>query len=120
LLAEADTAAMLADFNEGRPRGLAVNGSVATLSALSAGQVEVLLLDPTQIEGHTACCGGEPTQVAASAQALTAIGVAEPQTAALADVAVREALAAHAQVRIVPAGTPELTPTGIGEVLRYR
>jgi hypothetical protein len=120
VVADADTAAVIADFNDGRPHGLAVTGSEATLSALSAGQVGVLLLDPTRSERNRAWCGAEPTQVAASAEALIAAGVADPQSAALADVAVRAALAADAQVRVVPAGSVELAPSGIGAVLRYQ
>jgi peptide subunit release factor 1 (eRF1) len=119
-VAAAETAAVVADWNQGRSHGLAVRGPQATLSALAAGQVDVLLLDPQQAQRRHAWCGPEPVQAAAQVKDLVAAGVADRRSAPLADVAVRAALAGDAQVRIVPAGTAELAPSGVGAVLRYR
>ncbi len=116
-----DTAGLLADYRrEQHPEGLAADGPVATLAALHAGQVDTVLLDPTHAERHTAWFGPNPAQVAATAEALRAAGVPDPQPAPLADIAVCAATATAATVRIVPADTPELAPSGIGALLRYR
>lgn len=120
-LAAADTAALLADYRrEQHPQGLAVAGLDETLAALHAGRVDTVLLDPTRTTAHTAWFGPDPAQVAGTADGLRAAGVADPQSAPLADIAIRAAAATAASVRIMPAGTPETAPSGIAALLRYR
>lgn len=119
--AAADTAALLADYRqEQHPHGLAVAGAEDTLTALRAGQVDTLLLDPTLASGQTAWFGPERSQVCATAQPLFTAGVSTPRRASLIDVAIRGAAATGAAIRIAPAGTPELSPDGIAALLRYR
>ena len=117
-----DTAELLEDYRreQQHPEGLAVGGSDATLAALHAAQVDTVLLDPIQAAGHTAWFGPNLAQVAGTADALRSAGVPDPQPAPLADTAVRAATATAAAVRIMPADTPELAPSGIGALLRYR
>lgn len=118
-VAAAETTALLADHRRGRSEGLSVSGPDETLAALHAGQVETLLLDPDATAGRTAWFGPDPSQVAATPEALLAAGVPDPQPAPLADVAVRAATATAATVRVVPAGTCETTPAGVAALLRY-
>jgi hypothetical protein len=119
-LAAADTAALLADHRrELRPGGSACAGPEDTLAALNAGQVDTLLLDPAATIDSGAWFGPAQVQVAATAEALHAAGVPDPKSGPLADIAIRAAVATSAHVRIVPAATPELAPTGIAALLRY-
>lgn len=118
-LATADTAALLADYRQRLPRGLTVNGPKDTLKALGAGQVDTVLLDPTQTAEHSAWFGPDLAQAAASRGALIAVGVPHPRRAPLADVAVRAAAGTGAAVRILPAGSAYLAPSGIAALLRY-
>lgn len=120
-LAAADTAALLEDHRrEQHPGGLAVSGAGDTLAALNAGQVDVLLLDPDRAAATTAWFGPGPIEVASSEEVLRAAGVTDPRSGPLADVAVRAAVATSADVRIVPAGSPELASAGVAALLRYR
>ncbi|APE36396.1 hypothetical protein BOX37_23450 [Nocardia mangyaensis] len=120
-LAADETAALLSGYRQERhSRGLAVAGAKDTLTALRAGQVDTLILDPTLSTGQTAWFGPERGQVGATPQPLLTAGVSTPQRASLTDVAIRGAAATGAAMRIVPAGTPELGPDGIAALLRYR
>lgn len=119
-VAAADTAAVLDDLQQGRPGGTAVAGPDDTLATLAAGQVATLLVEPTRAVDHTAWFGPEPVQVASTAAALRAAGVADPQPAPLADVAIRAAIATAAAVRIVPPDAPDLDAGGVAALLRYR
>lgn len=114
-----DTEALLAAHRGGRAQGMSVSGPDDTLAALHAGRVDTLLLDPVTAAGRTAWFGPDPTRAASAAEALTAAGVPDPRPAPLADVAVRAAAATGATVRIVPEGTPEAAPAGVGALLRY-
>lgn len=120
-VAEADCAQLLEDYRrEQHSGGRAATGPQATLQALHAGQVDTLLLDPTAADGALAWCGPEPAQVGATAQALHAAGIADPQPGPLADIAVRGCAATAASIRLLPAGTPELAHGGVAALLRYR
>lgn len=120
-LAAADTTAVLADYcQEQHERGLSVVGAAATLAALHAGQVDTLLLDPTAATGRTAWFGPGQAQVADTLERLHTAGVTHPRCAPLTDVAIRAAAGTAAAVRIMPAGTHELAPSGIAALLRYR
>lgn len=95
----------------------AADGPDDTLAALSRAQVEVLLVADSPDDSCTALFGPEPTQVGREADTLRAMGVDDPGTAPLADVAVRAALGTGAAVEIVPAGD---LPTGrLGAILRW-
>jgi hypothetical protein len=115
----AGTAALLAKFREERGQAdRAVDGPAATLDALNKAQVEVLLVHADPDDSRTAWFGAEAIPVAEAAAGLTDLGVADPQQAALADVALRAALGTGAGFRIIPgAGGPS---GGIGAILRWR
>jgi peptide subunit release factor 1 (eRF1) len=94
----------------------AVEGPAETLRALSAGQVELLLVHDDWANRRRAFFtrDSQPVSVARNDPALDA-GVAEDGR--LADVAIRGALATDADVRIVPAhGGPR---GGVGGLLRW-
>lgn len=119
--AAAETEALLADVREQLgSNGLATLGGADTLAALSAGQVDTLLIEPGAAAGRTAWFGQEPTAVAADQQRLQLEVESRGTEAPLADVAVRAAVATSASVRIVPAGTTELGEQGVGALLRFR
>jgi hypothetical protein len=85
---------------------------------LNKAQVEVLLVHADPDDSRTAWFGAEAIPVAEAAAGLTDLGVADPQQAALADVALRAALGTGAGFRIIPgAGGPS---GGIGAILRWR
>ena len=101
----ADTEAILEKFREELGQGdRAADGPARTLEALSAGQVEVLLVHDDPDDDRRAWFGPGPTQVAGTADMLAALGVPAPVEARLVDVAVRAALATGAGVRVIPPG----------------
>lgn len=116
--AQADTAAVLDRFREELGQhDRAADGVDATLGALAAAQVDVLLVHDDPADGRTAWFGSEPTMVAATATALRDLNVAAPTEARLVDVALRAALGTGAGVRLVPRiGVPR---EGLGAVLRW-
>ena len=119
-LAEQETAALLADYARERGQGdLSSVGPAATLDALVLGQVETVLIDPSRTVDQTAWFGPGLAQVAGTRESLEQAGV-EPAEAPLDDVLIRAAAGTVATVRIVPPGAPELAPTGVGGLLRYR
>jgi hypothetical protein len=119
-LAEQDTDALLADYARERGQGdLSSVGPAATLDALGRGQVEAVLIDPNATVGQTAWFGPGLAQVAATRETLVQAGL-EPDEAPLDDVLIRAAAGTGATVRIVPPGAPEVAPTGVGGLLRYR
>ena len=113
-----DTRAVLAKFAEERGQGdRAADGPDETLQALAAAQVDVLLVADDPDDERTAWFGPEPVHVSATATALRDLGVDDPVSARLVDVAVRAALGTGAGVRVVPAGAG--VAGGIGAVLRW-
>lgn len=111
-----DTRALLAKFAEELGQGdRAADGPDATLQALAAGQVDVLLVHDDR-DGRTAWFGPEPVHVAATESTLRDLGVDEPVEGRLVDVAVRAALGTGAGIRVVPA---DAGVTGLGAILRW-
>ncbi|MFP5317612.1 MAG: Vms1/Ankzf1 family peptidyl-tRNA hydrolase [Acidimicrobiia bacterium] len=95
----------------------AADGPDATLAALTRAQVEVLLVADSPDDERTALFGPAPNQVGREADTLRSMGVDDPGTAPLVDVAVRAALGTGAAVEVVPAGD---VPTGrLGAILRW-
>jgi len=116
---EADTAGLVAKFAEERGQSdRAAEGPGATLAALAAGQVEVLLVEHRPDDDRLASFGSEdPALVALDPGDLEAMGVTDGGQAPLADVAVRAALGTGAGIRIVPADAG--LEGGIGAILRW-
>jgi peptide subunit release factor 1 (eRF1) len=112
------TAALLERFREERGQeDRAVDGTDATFSALRRGQVQVLLAHDDWNDDRRAWYGADPEMVATSEPELRDLGVADPRSGRLVDVALRAALGTGAGVWIVPsAGGPR---DGIGAVLRW-
>ncbi len=81
--------------------------------------METVLIDPSRTVDQTAWFGPGLPQVAGSRETLELAGV-EPAQAPLDDVLIRAAAGTVATVRIAPQGALELTPTGVGGLLRYR
>ncbi|HEX2192885.1 MAG TPA: Vms1/Ankzf1 family peptidyl-tRNA hydrolase [Acidimicrobiales bacterium] len=95
----------------------AADGPEATVAALAQAQVEVLLVHEDPDDERKACFGPDPTAVGLRREDLNALGVDQPQEAALVDAAVRAALVTRAGIRVVPAGQG---PTGgLGAILRW-
>lgn len=118
ITADQETTALLEHFaQELGQRDRAAAGVAATLGALSAAQVDTLLLDDDVDDERTAWFGPEPVAVAALPGDLATLGVGEPQEGRLADVLVRAALGTGAGVRIVPAEAG--ITDGVGGILRW-
>jgi hypothetical protein len=93
----------------------AVEGLSPTLDALARAQVDELLV--ADVDGGDGWFGDDAVPVAASADALTGLGIAAPRSARAIDVAVRAALGTGARVRVVPhSGGPR---DGLGALLRW-
>jgi hypothetical protein len=82
-------------------------------------QVGALPLSGRLDETHPPWSGPDPTLLAPSDIELTDLGVERPQRAAAADVPVRAAIGADAQLRILPADTADSPAEGVGALLRY-
>jgi peptide subunit release factor 1 (eRF1) len=119
LAVEGETAALLAQLDEGRrPDGRAVEGAGPTLDALAAGRVRTLLLSLGAAPARTAWYGPEAHEVTADP------GTAQQpdvpwQSGPLDDVAVRAALMTRAEVRLVAADATGAPAEGIGAICRY-
>lgn len=114
----ADTAALLEKFREELGQAdRAADGVDATLRALAASQVEVLLVHDDFLDDRTAWFGDEPTAVATTPAALESMGIDAPRQGPVVDVAVRAALATGAALRVIPR---DLAPAeGLGAILRW-
>ncbi|MDP8938646.1 MAG: hypothetical protein M3O23_13120 [Actinomycetota bacterium] len=114
----ADTAALLEKFDEERGQGdRAADGVEATLRALAASQVEVLLVHDDPDDDRPACFGADPRVVATNRADLASMGVDDPGEGPVVDVAVRAALATGAGIRIIPR---DVAPAeGLGAILRW-
>jgi hypothetical protein len=117
-VAAEDTVEFLRQFKQERgQRHLGAEGAKATIAALAAARVDTLLIHDDPDDSRTAWFGPEPGMVAETAQALSDMGVDDPQAARLVDVAIRAAFATGAAVRIVPSvGSVQ---EGIGAILRF-
>lgn len=114
----ADTKELLQKYKEELGQSdRACNGPAATLAALAAAQVAVLLVHDDPDDDRTAWFGEEPNMVGTTDAEVRAFGAQEPQQGRLVDVAVRAALGTGAGVRVVPsAGGPK---DGVGGILRW-
>ena len=114
----ADDEAVLEKLDEELGQGdRATQGAAATVDALAAAQVEVLLVHD-DLDGHRrAFFGPDPTAVALSTERLHDVGVAHPQPGRLVDVAIRSALGTGAGVRVVARG--DRLPDGVAAILRW-
>jgi hypothetical protein len=116
--AQSDTAAVLDVFREELgQRDRAADGAEATLAALAAAQVDVLLVHDDGDDERTGWFGPDPTAVAITATTLRDLGVAEPTEGRLVDLAVRAALGTGAGVRAVP--DIDVPTDGLGAILRW-
>jgi hypothetical protein len=116
--ADRETATLLEHLAQERgQRDRASEGIAATLGALSAAQVDTLLVVDEIDDGRTAWFGPEPVPVAAMPGDLETLGVEDPQEGRLIDVLVRAALGTAAGVRIVPAEAG--LADGVAAILRW-
>ena len=114
----ADTGALMEKFAEERGQAdRAADGVEATLRALAASQVEVLLVHDDPDDARPAWFGADPTVVSANRADLASMGVDDPTEGPVVDVAVRAALATGAGIRVIPR---DMAPTeGLGAILRW-
>ena len=112
------TAELLEKFREERGQDdRAADGPVRTMEALTAAQVDVLLVHPQPDDDRRAWCGPDPIPVSGSTEDLRGLGVAEPVDAPLVDVLVRAALGTGASVRVIPGS--DGPREGVGAILRW-
>jgi peptide subunit release factor 1 (eRF1) len=118
--ADAETMQVLEKLSSEQARGdLAAIGTEATLRALTRGQVDTVLLDPSRTGAARAFFDPASSQAATQRDKLLAAGVPDLRSAELDDVVIRAALRTGAAVRIVPAGSGDLPGDGVAAVLRY-
>ncbi|HEU5470978.1 MAG TPA: Vms1/Ankzf1 family peptidyl-tRNA hydrolase [Actinophytocola sp.] len=118
-VAGAWTAELLSRFAEQlAPRGLAVDGELATLEAMAEGRVADLLVAPDPNDTRTAWFGTDPRQILPVTQN-------PPESwhrhdrGPLADLAIRAALLTGAQVHILDPHTAHAPAEGIGALCRF-
>jgi hypothetical protein len=114
----AERAALRERFEQaaGRPEGLAVDGLGGVLAALRAEQVDTLLLDGAAVRDRTVWIGKAPSEVAADADELRALGGA-PTARVPADAALLRA-AAGTGAAFAPLDGEGITD-GVAALLRY-
>ena len=117
-LAGRQTALLLEKFREESGQDdRAADGAARTLEALSAAQVDVLLVHPQPDDDRTAFCGPDPIPVTTTVEDISGLGIGEPVEAPLIDVCIRAALGTGAGVRVIP-GTKG-PRDGVGAILRW-
>lgn len=92
-------------------------GVADTLAALTAAQVQVLLVRDDPDDRRTAWFGAEPSVVGQRAADLAGLGVEGTVEGRLADVLLRAALGTGAGVRML--GSDVDVPDGVGAILRW-
>lgn len=92
-------------------------GVDATMAALSASQVQVLLVRDDPEDTRTAWFGADPSLVARRADDLAGLGTGDQQEGRLADVLIRAALATGAGVRMLD--SDGVVTEGAGAILRW-
>lgn len=100
------------------PGGVAVEGRVATLEALAAGRVAMLLITDPSDEGPLVWFGAGPSEIYPDHESASLTGV-PIRSGSLADVAARSALMCDARVRVINPGIPGEPLDGIGAICRY-
>jgi hypothetical protein len=116
---DADTRAFVDRFREERGQhDLAADGAAATIGALAAAQVAVLLL-PNDADGDetSAWIGPESIQIAGSREDIEALGIEPAVEVRRTDALIRAAIGGSAGIRFVPADAG-LTD-GVGALLRW-
>jgi hypothetical protein len=116
-VAERQTSQLLATFAEDLGTGRAVQGAGDTVSALAAGRVAILLVDPATAVGSVWFGTGGTELYSDDDQVLLAPGPVE--SGPLVSVAIRAALLSGAQVRMLPPGTAPTLLDGIGALCRF-
>ncbi|MFM7719327.1 MAG: hypothetical protein ACKO8G_07590 [Actinomycetota bacterium] len=115
---EAETRALLARFAEEIGQGdRAVQGAEEVLGALSAGQVETLLIADLPGDERQAWFGASPSQVAATEASAELLGF-RGRPGRLREVAARAAVGTGATVRVLPSGAG--SADDLGALLRWR
>lgn len=112
-----DTVAVLHQLRGHLGQGQAGEGADAVFDALRQSQVELLVVHDDPDDDRRAWFGPETGQVALSSQELDDLGIDQPHSARLIDVALLGALETGASVRVVPHGGG---PAGdLGALLRW-
>jgi hypothetical protein len=116
---EGETRAIVERFRQEKGQGdLAADGTAATLGALAAAQVAILLLQEDADEDETtAWIGPEAVPVGAMREDLETLGVERPVEARRVDALIRAAVGTSAAIRFVRPDTG-LTD-GVGALLRW-
>lgn len=94
----------------------AVRGPGAVLDALAKGQVQVLLVHDDPHDARQAWFGPEPLQVGELCKDVQAMGVDDPSSDRLVDVAIRAAMGQGAGIRMIPRSTEH---DDLGALLRW-
>lgn len=97
-------------------RDRAVEGVAATLEALTAAQVDTLLVHDDPEDGREAWFTTEGPSVASDPKTLQGFGVQSPQKGRLVDALIRSAFLTGARVRIVPSTAGA---DGVAALLRF-
>lgn len=111
----ADTAGLLDRFAEMRAKSLAVEGAGPVLGALTAAQVETLLLQERPDDDRTAFMSHDPLAAGLERQQVAALG-GEPFAAGLVDVALATTFLTGAAASMVPELHAE---DGMAALLRF-
>ena len=115
---ERETRAIVERFREeSGQRDLAAQGATATMAALSASQVAVLLLHEDEADDATAWVGTDPVPLGASRAELESLGIDGAFEARRVDALIRAAIGTSAGIRFVPAETG--LADGVGALLRW-
>ncbi|MFL6141810.1 MAG: Vms1/Ankzf1 family peptidyl-tRNA hydrolase [Labedaea sp.] len=113
------TSDLLARFAEQRaPHGLAVDGELATLEALTEDRAAALLVVRDDTDTRTAWLGDQPTRILPATQ--DPPGSWSHRTSGpLLDTAIHAALRTGTQVHILDQGTPGAPAEGLGAICRF-
>ncbi|MGZ4155176.1 MAG: baeRF2 domain-containing protein [Actinomycetota bacterium] len=122
---EGETAAIVGRFREEKgQQDLAAEGAPATIAALAASQVAVLLLhdvpepnDDEDADEPTAWVGPNPMQIATTRDDLEGLGIDPAIEVPRSDALIRAAIATSAAIRLVPVETG--LRDGVGALLRW-
>ena len=112
-----DTVAILESYKEAAGQGRAATDAAETLTALSDGRVETLLVHDDPDDDRTARFERPGLICSVPDPDVTNPVPADAVTGRLVDVAIRSALLSDAAIRFVPAHTG--SPDGLGAILRW-
>ena len=115
-----DTRAVLAAFGEASGRhDHAVEGVDATVAALAAGRVAVLLVDDDPDDERRVWGGRGPLEMGGPPRGVEGMGGGEPRSARMVDACIRAAIGSGAVVRVVPGAAAASPAEGVGAILRW-